>query len=475
MGKRERRRRRERAKRKQATPKQITLEFPYAGPRIRVVIKADQPKELQEVAAKYWEIAEDGTWAHTVGSIGDQQWVAATVTSVSHAVLLNSLCVTCDEPIRVTTRSWAAKIGGKRLDRSNNKHLCPECRNVQRQEQEQEEKLRAEAARADKAREKEKFEEDARKIAEVLADEAAKESTGQLSGGDSLGCLLYLALVNHAAYRPNESLPSLVDLAPAGWTGDIDRDTEAILSLYHAHLVAIASESPRYAFTVSEQDGNVRFFATEVKWRLVGDGKVTTALANEISNYFMIGSGQEAQDARHALTALVEHMEVINIVSYLDGLLTKNYDYPEVPHARRQELAGIVKKGFTSGYTSGQMICFAWRAADSAAAWKERNARMGPPEASSAAVTILNNKIDKAIEVRHAIPEYEHPRWHQQPPALAVLRKLSADVKRIRDRSVIDACQQCDHQGLRETDGGGALIRCTHASGQQKEMQDELA
>lgn len=220
MGKRERRRRRERAKRMQTAPAPVIIEFPHDSPRIRVVIKADQPKELQEVATKYWEIAEDGTWARTVGSIGEQQWVAATVNSVSHAVLLNSLCVNCDEPIRVTNRSWAAKVGGKYLDRLNDRYLCPECSNVQRQEQEREERLRAEAVRAEKAREKEKAEEEARKIADVLADEEAKDgSTSRLPSDGSPGLPLYLALVNHSAYRPSEPLPSVADLAPLGWTG----------------------------------------------------------------------------------------------------------------------------------------------------------------------------------------------------------------------------------------------------------------
>ena len=461
MGKRERRRRREREKMKQAAASPVLAEYPLEAPRIRVVIKAGQTREVQETAARYWEIAENGTWACTVASIGDQQWVAATAASVSHAVLLNSLCVDCDEPIRVTNRSWAVKVAGKYLDRPNERYSCPECSQAQKQERELERKLKAEAAEAEKAREQEKAREKTRRITELLSREAAKDGRSSWRRDDSSpGLPLYLALAAHTTDRSNQALPSLADLDPLTWTGDIDRDKSALLDLYHAYLLAIAPDTPHEAFDVSEND-DIRFFDMYAKWRLTGDRKTIMATAQEIRNYLMIGHGEQAHHARQALSQLVEHMEIINVISYLDGLLVKNYQYPEVPEGRRQELADIIKNGFTVGYTAGQLFCFAWRAADSAAGWKERNAHMGPPEAASAAVTALNRKIDNAIELHHAIPEWDPPRWHQQPLALKVLRKLNAEVERIRDRSVIDACPRCDDRGLRETDSG-AMTRCTH-------------
>ena len=474
MGKRERRRR-EREKKKQAVlAAPMTVEFPPDDPRIRVIIKADQPQRVREAAAQYWEITEDGTWARTVASIGDQQWVAATAASVSHALLLNSLCVNCDEPIRVSNRSWAARVGGKYLDRPNEKYLCPECSQAQKQDQERERKLRAEAAEAEKAQEQKKAEERTRKITKLLAEEAAQDgSKSRLPDDSSSGRSLYLALANHAAYRSGEALPSVADLGPLAWTGDIDRDGAALLDLYHGYLLASPPETSREAFVVSE-DGDVQFFSLQVKWRLVGDPNQIMTTAQNIKNHLVIGHGRQAHDARQSLAELVEHMEIINIISYLDGLLEKKYQYPEVPEGRRQELADILKKGFAVGYTSGQMICFAWRAADSAAGWKERNAHMGPPEAASAAVTSLKKKIDNAIELHHAIPEYDPPRWHQQPLALATLRELNSEIKRVHDRSVIDACPQCDHHGLRETDSG-SVIRCTHdaQAPRQNESQAE--
>ncbi|WP_217224832.1 hypothetical protein [Streptomyces anulatus] len=162
----------------------------------------------------------------------------------------------------------------------------------------------------------------------------------------------------------------------------------------------------------------------------------------------------------------MDRLELANITAYLNNLLTKNYGYPEVPEARRQDLTEVIQKGFKHGYTPGQMICFAWRAVDSAAAWKERNPRMGPPEAASASVTSLSGKIDKAIELHHSIPEYETPRWHKAPLALGSFRRLHADIRWVYNREVIGSCSQCDHQGLKETvrteTGTRALWRCTH-------------
>ncbi|MDL4818651.1 hypothetical protein [Actinomadura opuntiae] len=173
----------------------------------------------------------------------------------------------------------------------------------------------------------------------------------------------------------------------------------------------------------------------------------------------MTGSGQAAYEARRALADCVECMEFVDVMTYLDELLVDKYGYPTVHEARRQELAENIRLGLVAGYTPGQMICFAWRAADTAAGWKERNARMGPPEASTA--TIIRNKIEKAIEVHHSIPEYDTSRWRQPPVALFALRKLNADVQRVFDRSVIEDCPDCDHQGWRETDAE-TLIRCVH-------------
>ncbi|MFC4056075.1 hypothetical protein ACFOY4_40855 [Actinomadura syzygii] len=465
MGKRERRRKRERAraaKERRAASAPKIAEFPVHAPRIRVVLTAGQPQEVQDLALLYWEFTEAGKWARTVESIGDPQWVVATVTSASHATLLNSLCTQCEEPIRVPNRSWAARVAGSRLDRPNSTYTCPDCSAVREQEQQQERKRRAEAARAEQERQREQAEERARKISKAFDDEEVKDGTDRaLPPPSSPGFALYIALANHAAYRPNKPLPSMDDLRPLGWTGDADSDVTALRDLYHGGLIALSRKSPEDCLEISDEDDSVSFFVSPARWRLTGEAATRASTVREITQYLMTGGGQAAHEARRILADRIEHMEIIDVMAYLDELLEDRYGYPAVPETRRQELAENIALGFISGYTPGQMICFAWRAADTAAGWKERNALMGPPEASSAAVTILRGKIEKAVEVRHAIPEYDSPRWHQQPVALLTLRKLNADVKRVFDRSVIDACPDCDHQGWRDADAE-TLTRCVH-------------
>ncbi|MER5475452.1 hypothetical protein ABT026_00485 [Streptomyces sp. NPDC002734] len=467
VGKRDRRRKREQAVKesgkgpgKESSP--LVLEFPSGAPRIRVVIAAGQPPLAQQYAKLYWELAADGTWSRTVASIGDQQDVAAVATGGSHALLLKALCTRCAKPIRVANRSWAVKVAGKFLDRPNTRYLCPECGEVQRQEQQQEKQRRLEAARAERERRRKREEEEGALITEVLALEAAKEPTaGRVPYESPSALALYLAMADRVACRPGESLPGLTDLGAAGWSGNLPLDEAALLDLYDAQLVALAADTPHKAFVrTPEDDDSLSFHPADVRWRLLGDETCRTSTARSIRRYFLTRPGPEAHEARQKLAQSVEAMEIADVIRYLDGLLTNNYRYPEVPEARRQQLADIVAKGFTAGYSAGQMICFAWRAADTAAGWKERKS-LGAPEASAATVTILNSKIDQALEAGWVVPEYAPPRWHQQPLALGTFRELAAAVDRVRDRAVIDACEQCDHLGLRDTEAG-PLTRCEH-------------
>ncbi|MFB6806489.1 hypothetical protein [Streptomyces sp. NPDC056387] len=484
MGKRERRRKREQAKRKSqaqprpTTPQPIILEYPEEAPRIRVVIKHDAPEDAQKVSALYWEVKTNGSWARTVGSIGVSGDVGAVATTYSHAVLLCCPCANCSEPISVTNRSWANKVGGKYLDAEAPAYLCWDCSAVQkRQETERRQRL-AEEKRAEQEREKQEAEELARLIADAIEDEEGKsEAISRLPEDNTPALALYVALVSHAAHNPGKALPSIAGTGSTGWTGDPAQDRELLLVLYGANLLAVSQETPAQAFSLARGGDDITFVAEEVVWRLVGGIPIAQERVREITYRLQTEPGPRGSEARKAVAALVEQIEVTNVAAYLNGLLTKKYGYPEVPEARREELTDVIRKGFSHGYTPGQMICFAWRAADSAAAWKERNARMGPPEAASASVTSLNGKIDKAIELHHAVPEYEPPRWHASPLALGSLRRLHADIQWVYNREVVEACTHCDHHGLKDTvhpeTGTGAVWRCTHPVGIPAQQQEE--
>ncbi len=470
MGKRERRRKRERGKKNQsprlpAAAEPIVREFPLDAPRLRVVIRHDAPEDARRISALYWGIKDDGTWARTVGSIGVTGDIGAVAAAHSYATLLNCPCSNCSEPITVTNRSWANKVGGKHLDAEAPAYLCGECTKIRQQEETERQQRAAEQKRVEREREQQQAKRLRRLVAHALADEGRKaEPADPLPKDSPLALALYVALISYATRNPGTTLPSLTSVGPPGWTGDVEQDRELLLDLYDAKLLALAPESPSQAFTLSP-DG-IAFVPTEVTWRVVGGLPAAQERVKKIKDDLLTQPGPQGAEAREAFTALVDRLEVIDVSGYLDNLLTKKYGYPAVPEARREELADVIRKGFAHGYTSGQMICFAWRAADSAAAWKERNPRMGPPEAASASVTSLNGKIDKAIELHHSIPEYEAPRWHASPLALACFRRLTAEIRRVYARDVIGACTRCDHLGLKETvhpeTGVDAVWRCTH-------------
>ncbi|MGW4688546.1 hypothetical protein ACWEPM_27130 [Streptomyces sp. NPDC004244] len=471
MGKRERRRKREQAKRKQhrqVAPQPVIFDFPPDKPRLRAVVKPGLDPQVQEIARLYWEINETGKWARTVSSIGDSQWAAATATGVSHAILVDSLCVNCDEPLRVTNRSWAVRVGGTYLDRVNEKYICPDCSAVQKEEAAAERERQTERERVEEERAEAKKAEEQRRFAEMLAREDAKDGTDyDIPFQHKAALALYVALTSYARATPDKPLPSIGDIGDLAWTGDPVRDMDMLSELYDCRLIALDSTTPATSFSISAND-RTEFSLRSARWRLAGGLGTARTVSQSASDFLQIQPGPVAHEYRSALHSLVEEMETLNIAAYLNALLVKKYNYPEVPEARREELAEIIRNGFDAGYTSGQMVCFAWRAADSAAAWKERSGpKIGPPEAASASVTSMSGKIAKAIELRHSIPEYDPPRWHITPVALAALRKLKADVRWVYDRSVIAACVKCDENGITlepqvSEDGRSTVARCIH-------------
>ncbi|MFI1312253.1 hypothetical protein ACH4TS_19160 [Streptomyces albidoflavus] len=472
MGKRERRRKRERAKKHQAQrrapiPEPIIREFPAGSPRLRVVIRHDAPEDAQKISALYWELKDDGTWARSVSSIGGAGNAGAVAVAHSHAILLNCPCANCAEPLDVTNRSWANKVGGRFLDVEAPSYLCGECTAAQRREDSERLQRAAEQKRVEQEREEQEAELLQRLVSRAIeAEDGKTEPGGSLPTDTPLALALYVALISYATHNPGKPLPRLTSVAPLGWTGDLVQDRDLLLALYYAHLLAIAPESPSEAFALSQDGDDITFVSTEVVWRVVGGLAAAQERVKEIKYLLQTQPGPHWAAARTAFTALVDRMEVTDITGYLNDLLTKKYGYPEVPEARREELTQIVRKGLAHGYTSGQMICFAWRAVDSAASWKERNPRMGPPEAASASVTTLEGKIDKAIELHHSIPEYDTPRWHSASLALGSFRQLNDEIRWVHNREVIDACARCDRQGLKETvqpeTGACTLWRCTH-------------
>ncbi|MFF5485238.1 hypothetical protein [Streptomyces virginiae] len=261
MGKRERRRKRERANKHQsqqraATPQPIIWDFPEDAPRIRVVIKHDAPEDAQRISVLYWEVKHDGTWARTVSSIGITSNVGAVATAHSHAILLNCPCANCSEPLSVTNRSWANKVGGKYLDAEAPAYICGDCTAIQRREEIERQQRTAEQRRVEQERAQLESERIKRLIADAIKDEEGKsEPIDPLTVDNPLALVLYVALISYAASSPGKALPSLTSIGPTGWTGDTEQDKELLLALYYASLIAIDPESPTQAFARSQDDG----------------------------------------------------------------------------------------------------------------------------------------------------------------------------------------------------------------------------
>lgn len=462
--KRQQRRKRDREKKRLRVPQPILLHFPQSDHRIRVVIKPGTPREVQYLCQLYWEITDDGAWARRVSEIGAMHEVTASVYSASHALLLKSACVNCAEPIEVENRSWAARIAGAFLDRVNGTYRCWSCSAMQETDRHQEQERKTAEAQA---KEERTARERAEKITRMWEREDAKcpsDSPSHLPAS-AASLLVLLAMCRYSGAAPNMSIPSLAALGPVGWTGDTEQDLQAVQDLYTDFLIALHPETSADALSIGD-DGRVRYLAVYAQWRLIGGLSHAQQTAARCRHYVLAGTGQRAADLRTALKDLVVNMQVADVVTYLNGLLTNKYGYPSIPDTRRPELVDSIRLGLEHGYTTGQMICFAWRAADTAAGWKERNARMGPPEASSATVTILDNKVRDTIERRWPVPEYEPPKWQERPLALVPGQELLSAVRSVRSPQAISACEECDHQGFVEEnkDGHSVLRRCLHTT-----------
>lgn len=476
MGKRNRRRKRERARAvKTAPPKSVTLAFPEDEPRVLVVIEPGTDPQIQALCAAYWEVRGDGTWARTVASITTTTGatdVAALVSGASHGLLLKSLCTHCDEPVEVTNRSWAAKVAGRNLDRENNRYLCQSCGAVQRKAAEEEREQKAAAARAEQQRKKDEEAKNAEIITACLQREG-KIAEGPLSPLSpielsSAAVATYLGLQRIAESTPKSSMSGRGVL----WNDDKDTEYTALAELYRTQRIALHDKTPHTAFVIGE-DGQAPFLPLQAQWQLVGDLEQTRHFLQRVCRALLLAPGEPAAVLRAEFLKLARTMESMHIAEYLDGLLTRTYDYPVVPENRRPELMETISKGLDQGYTSGQMICFAWRAADTAASWKERHAKAGPPEAASASVTILARKMEEAAERRQPVPEYTAPAWLGQPPALTPATELAAEIRRVRNPDVIRLCEACDNNGLVSDEDKGTVSRCLHQAKIPRQVHDD--
>ncbi|MFF1399372.1 hypothetical protein ACFVZD_36940 [Streptomyces sp. NPDC058287] len=462
MGKRQRRRRRETERRPAAQPWRVDL--PSQNPILRLVVNADTPEDIRELCLHYWSLTDDGAWSRPVADLGAVRKTTATVAASCHVLLLGVVCLRCNQPARATRRSQASRMTGPNLGRVNRTYRCAPCKEalaVEREELKARARVEAAAAEEQRRMDERAWEERLRAFREK--EDAKAPPLGPWLSHRAVGgaAAVYLAMLQFVQASPARSVPSLVDLGATGWTGDLEADVEAVYDLYKGGLIAIHPATPDTVIA-GDDPNRVEIYPAQANWRLVGGTDHAEVTAARMEAVLKSAHGPQAADARASLERLVEAMEVADIVECLDGYLTHQYRYPPVPLARRHELAQIIRSGFAQGFTPGQLQCFIWRATDTAAAWKERMG-VGPAEASSAAVPILDKKITSAIQRESPVPEYEVRHWHQQAPALAPGRALWRTVQRVRDLEVIAQCLECDAQGFVEVEDAKPMVRrCLH-------------
>ncbi|MGW0315405.1 hypothetical protein [Streptomyces flavidovirens] len=459
MGKRERRRRRQRAKEAaRHRPKPIVRDFPE-GPSavIRVVVPPEAASDLAELCFRYWERTSTGRWAYSVSELGGHA-VPRAVSGACAAVLLNVPCSTCGEPAEVANRSEAAVVGGPMLDDPLRGRACPSCKRAARERRDEEQRLeqeRRQRAAEEAARRSALLEQ---KITLALTQHRGMRLPDPLPRIDAVSTLVYEAMACHVLSQPGTPVPALKELGDLAWTGSPAQDGEALMRLRGHRLIAFDESSDRSCFALDEDDG-LLYNIHGIRWRLVADEGQIKASVAALLNAVVTEHGPTADQRRRALASLVEAMDIDEVVDYLDGLLTVEYGYGPVPQSRRTELHETIRHGLGAGYTPGQMNCFAWRAADTAAGWKERH-QASEGQAASAVVTILRSKIDDAQERRWAIPEYDRRYWQQSPPAHSHGRALVAEVRRVISEEAIRRCSACDGEGL--TDAGTERALCRH-------------
>ncbi|MFJ9777104.1 hypothetical protein ACIRVF_38715 [Kitasatospora sp. NPDC101157] len=473
MGKRARRRRREAVAKAAAVVEPTILRFPHGEESVlQVEVAPDATPEDLALIHRYWDLTAYG-WRYKVRELGSTLTVLNAVTAYSRAFLLSVGCSLCGEPIEIANRSAGTVLAGPTLTEPRATGLCPDCLKQHTAVKEQQQRLAAQQAEQENRKAREAEEELRQRVVVWTTREREAPCVSETVDGNA-ELVLLLALAERARAGQSKPLPALSSLE-SGWTGDVERDAKALSSLREQGLLVVDAQSPLSAFQLGE-GGGLMYGPAEVLWTLKLDPDATIDLVAETCVRRATAIGQQSAAEIASLARLVTTLEATHVIDYLNSLLTKKYGYPPVPETREVELFDTIVDGITGGYTTGQMIAIVWRAADSAAAWKERNARMGPPEASSATVTMVRRKLDDARERRQPVPEYEPPRWLSVPAALGAARQVLEAVEGPRRRDRIAACNQCDINGFvsDEVDGREVASRCLHLPSARRPDDDHI-
>ncbi|GAB3214289.1 hypothetical protein GCM10027294_53470 [Marinactinospora endophytica] len=414
-----------------SAPPSVDLPLNAEDPLVRLEFTPQATPEEIELAIRYWMPGVEGGWAELVTALGPTSQVAGQVRQVCTAYLLKCLCGTCASPLTAATRSKAAALAGAELrGYTGGTPLCAACRHALEQQQ-------AEEARAKQER------------AQALEEAKQKSLTTFLECGGTFSasvnrqerrltelpteqaCVLE-AMINRA--QVSAVLPAAIELKRGWMWEENDLDQKMITGLFENGWIRIDPSVSSKNFSFDEEGQIVGYYPLCVPYRLV------TSIEETQEDMLALLLAHSRSRHLRELTAHVRRMEAKSLLRYLNGMLVERYHYPPIPEERLSELHEILLDGLDD-YTFGQMVCFCWRAADTAAGWKERKG-LSDAHASSATITILKGKIAAARECKSTVPKYDLPKSQVDPPALAAGRSLIAKLQKQMELS----CELHDEQ-----------------------------
>lgn len=396
------------------SPEPVDLPAGAQEPLLRLEFSPKATSEDIERAIRYWNPDSEGGWAELVSALGNPSKVAGDLAQVCEAYLIHCLCSACTSPMRATSRSDAVSMAGNDLRRASRTYLCRECRRAQEQRQAEEARARQEQAQVLEQTKKASLE-------RFFQHASAEPNRHNRRAGEldvNMVCVL-VAMLDHTRVTP--ILPARQTLA-TGWRWpEPSLDDHILRRLHENQWITVDRSASPEEFTFDEDGEMSAFYLGYVPYRLATSPEETRQ-----DMMAMLLAHSKDKNLAHLKHQII-HMEARSLFRYLDTLLVDRYQYPPIPESKKPALHEHLFDGLED-YTYGQMLCFLWRTADTAAAWKERK-QLTDAHASSATVTILSGKIANARECKASIPEYDPPRSHIDPPALAAARSLLRELE----------------------------------------------
>ncbi|MFE7529414.1 hypothetical protein ACFU7Y_27385 [Kitasatospora sp. NPDC057542] len=222
-----------------------------------------------------------------------------------------------------------------------------------------------------------------------------------------------------------KTLPTVATV-PWGWTGRPEDDLEELSAMYSCGFLALDVAAMGAA---AFQDGRIDALAGSyapglVTFRLTQSADEARTMLQDSEEF-----DSQSESVRTEIVDQALSIQAYSVLAYLDDLITREYQYPPLPSARHAEAHTAALSALRSGWHRDQVNSVAWRAAASAAAWKERNAHISESAASSATITTfvryVTSNLERGIQPQHYTPRPRTPLPLATTAALGFAQRFS--------------------------------------------------